>query len=194
MSYDKRLISFSFLSIVLNVIMGIYKIGLAIVSNSVLIFIYAFYNIGAIISKTIFIRNYKKENEKFYLMGVIVVVTSICYMLYSVKMLIGELSFNYHEYIAIGIAAVTFWDIGMATYGIVKAKKRKDIQVESIKLTKLASSFISLNLTQIALLSAINEFDAHIYNGIMGIGVGIISMCIGIYMIYYIRKNTLHLE
>lgn len=104
-------------------------------------------------------------------------------------MLRGELNPNYHEYLAIGIAAVTFWDIGMAIYGIVKARKKKDIKLESLKLTSLASSLISLNLTQIAIFSFKTVKDAYFYNGVMGIGLALIAMCIGIYMVFYIKKS-----
>lgn len=153
MNSEKRLLGTTAISVGVNFIMGIYKIGLAIFTNSVLIFIYSFYNFGTMILKATFIKNYKKESEKYYLVGLIVVITSICYMFYSVKMIRGELNPNYHEYLAIGIAAVTFWDIGMAIFSS----------------------------------KGIN--DQYFYNGMMGIGIALIAMCIGIYMIFYIKKN-----
>lgn len=189
MNSEKRLMGLTTISVVTNLIMGLYKIGISILSNSVLIFIYSFYNFGVMIIKITFMKNYKKESEKYYLVGLIVVITSICYIFYSVKMLMGGLNPNYHEYMAIAIAAVTFWDIGMAICGIVKARKKNDIKLESLKLTSLASSLISLNLTQIAIFSFKGKNYNYVYNGAMGIGLGLIAMCIGIYMIFYIKKN-----
>lgn len=189
MNSEKRLLGTTAISAGVSLILGIYKIVLSILTNSILIFIYSFYNFGSMIIKITFMKNYKKENEKYYFVGLIVVITSICYIFYSIKMLRGELNPNYHEYLAIGIAAVTFWDIGMAIYGIVKARKKKDIKLESLKLTSLASSLISLNLTQIAIFSFKGKNDDYFYNGLMGIGLALIAMCIGIYMIFYIKKN-----
>lgn len=189
MNSEKRLLGTTAISAGVSLILGIYKIVLSILTNSILIFIYSFYNFGLMIIKASFIKNYKKESEKYYLVGFIVIITSICYIFYSIKMLRGELNPNYHEYLAIGIAAVTFWDIGMAIYGIVKARKKKDIKLESLKLTSLTSSLISLNLTQIAIFSFKTVKDAYFYNGVMGIGLALIAMCIGIYMVFYIKKS-----
>ena len=189
MNSEKRLLGTTAISAGVSLILGIYKIVLSILTNSILIFIYSFYNFGSMIIKITFMKNYKKESEKYYFVGLIVVITSICYIFYSIKMIRGELHPNYHEYLAIGIAAVTFWDIGMAIYGIVKARKKKDIKLESLKLTSLASSLISLNLTQIAIFSFKGKNDDYFYNGLMGIGLALIAMCIGIYMVFYIKKN-----
>lgn len=189
MNYEKRLLGTTAISAGISLMLGIYKIILSVLTNSILIFIYSFYNFGSMIIKITFMKNYKKENEKYYFVGLIVVITSICYIFYSIKMLRGELNPNYHEYLAIGIAAVTFWDIGVAIYGIIKARKQKNIKIESLKLTSLASSLISLNLTQIAIFSFEKIDNAYFYNGLMGIGLAIIAMCIGVYMIFYIKKN-----
>ena len=71
----------------------------------------------------------------------------------------------------------------------MNARKKKYIKLESLKLTSLASSLISLNLTQIAIFSFKGASNVNMYNGLMGIGLGVIAMCIGIYMIFYIKKN-----
>ena len=70
MNSEKRLLGTTAISVGVNFIMGIYKIGLAIFTNSVLIFIYSFYNFGTMILKATFIKNYKKESEKYYLKSV----------------------------------------------------------------------------------------------------------------------------
>ena len=47
----------------------------------------------------------------------------------------------------------------------MNARKKKDIKLESLKLTSLASSLISLNLTQIAIFSFKGASNVNMYNG-----------------------------
>lgn len=91
-------------------------------------------------------------------------------------------------YTGIGIATLAFYNITIAIIGIVKAKKDKNLTMETIKLTNLASSLISMSLTQTAILSFTTIEDMFRYNGIGGIFFGILSMIIGIYMIIYTIK------
>lgn len=85
MNSEKRLLGTTAISAGVSLILGIYKIVLSILTNSILIFIYSFYNFGLMIIKASFIKNYKKESEKYYLVGFIVIITSICYIFYSIK-------------------------------------------------------------------------------------------------------------
>lgn len=87
-------------------------------------------------------------------------------------------------YVALLIATVTFTDITIATIGIVKAKKKNDLETEMIKYTNLATALISLSLTQSAILSFTNENqDMSMWNGIGGIVMGSLACIIGVYMI-----------
>lgn len=170
----------------LNAILGIFKIILAIISHSLLLFIYSFYNVSISIAKRTSIREKQKyEYENFYFCGIIVLIASISYILYSDYIYFNGSSSKYNMYVAIGIATLAFYNITMAIIGVVKAKKRKDIKNQTIKFTNLASSFISMSLTQTAILSFTTEGDMSKYNAIGGIVFGVLSAIVGIYMIIY---------
>lgn len=170
----------------LNAIVGIFKIILAIISHSLLLFIYSFYNVSISLAKRTSMREKQKyEYENFYFCGIIVLVASISYILYSDYIYFNGSNSKYNMYVAIGIATLAFYNITVAIIGIIKAKKRKDIKNQTIKLTNLASSFISMSLTQTAILSFTTDTDMSKYNAIGGIIFGILSAMIGIYMITY---------
>ena len=187
----KKYISFRKISTSLNAILGLIKIILAIFSNSILLFIYSFYNISMSIAKRTSVREKQKyEYENFYFCGIIVLISSISYVLYSDYIYFNGSNAEYHMYIAIGIATLAFYNITAAIIGLIRAKKRKDIKNQTIKLTNLASSFISMSLTQTAILSFTTKSDMSKYNAIGGIIFGMLSAIVGIYMIIY----TIHMK
>ncbi len=169
-----------------NAIVGLFKIVLAIISSSLLLFIYSFYNVSMSIAKRTSVRekqNHKYEN--FYFCGIIVVISSISYILYSDYIYFNGSNSKYNLYVSIGIATLAFYHITMAIVGLVNAKRRKNLQTKTINLTNLASAFISMSMTQTALLSSKVNEDMSKYNAIGGIVFGILALIVGIYMIIY---------
>lgn len=169
-----------------NAIVGLFKIVLAIISNSLLLFIYSFYNVSMSIAKRTSVRekqNHKYEN--FYFCGIIVLISSVSYILYSDYIYFNGSNSKYNLYVSIGIATLAFYHITMAIIGLVNAKRRKDLQTKTINLTNLASAFISMSMTQTALLSSKVNEDMSKYNAIGGIIFGILALIVGIYMIIY---------
>lgn len=183
---NEKLILFRKTITSVNAIVGICKIILAIISKSLLLFIYSFYNVSMSIAKRTSVRkkqNYKYEN--FYFCGIIVLISSISYILYSDYIYFNESNSKYNLYVSIGIATLAFYHITMAIIGLVNAKRRKDLQTKTINLTNLASAFISMSMTQTALLSSKVNEDMSKYNAIGGIVFGILALIVGIYMIIY---------
>ena len=169
-----------------NAIVGLFKIVLAIISNSLLLFIYSFYNVSMSIAKRTSVRekqNHKYEN--FYFCGIIVLISSISYILYSDYIYFNGSNSRYNLYVSIGIATFAFYHITMAIIGLVNARRRKNLQTKTINLTNLASAFISMSMTQTALLSSKVNEDMSKYNAIGGIVFGILALIVGIYMIIY---------
>ena len=183
---NEKLILFRKTIISANAIVGLFKIVLAIISKSLLLFIYSFYNVSMSIAKRTSVRekqNHKYEN--FYFCGIIVVISSISYILYSDYIYFNGSNSKYNLYVSIGIATLAFYHITMAIIGLVNSKRRKNLQTKTINLTNLASAFISMSMTQTALLSSKVNEDMSKYNAIGGIGFGILALIVGIYMIIY---------
>lgn len=187
----RRLIFFTGSSILWNVIIALYKISLVITSHSILILLYAFYNISLVITHTSFIRRLRSESEKYYIVGWIVIASSISYIAYSIRILFGDPSSMYYNlYSAVGIAAVTFFDLVMSIIGIRNARKNMNIEEETSKLINLATSLISVSVTQSAILTFMQHEKISLHTGIGGIIFGTLAMIVGIYMIFYIKKHT----
>jgi len=174
----------------LNIIFGLSKVILALLSTSILVLLYAVYNICLGITKRTAVRqNQKHSYQNYYFVGILILASSFIYIGYSIYIYFFGDSAKYHEYVAIGIAALAFYNITMAIIGVAKSRKQNDIQRKNIKLINLASAFISISLTQTALLSFTLGGDNSKYNAIGGIIFGGLSAFVGLYMILGARRT-----
>ncbi len=167
-----------------NILIFISKIVLFFITKSLTFAISSLYNLGIGLARKKIYSN--KENYKS--IGSFVIMASLCFMIYSIWTIIYHKIVNYNLYIGVTIAAVTFYDIGYSIYGIIKSIKNNNRQNNLLMLVNLATALISLELTQSALLSFIQvNVDNSLYNGIIGISVGISSLIIG--MIICFKKD-----
>ena len=122
--------------------------------------------------------------------GLLVIAASTVYLIYSIYIYFFGSAASYHMYIAIGIAAVTTYELIISIYGIKKAKRTKDIKQETLKYINLASALISVSLTQTAILSFTTEGRDMSHAYAVGDAVfGMLALFVGVLMM--IRANQL---
>jgi len=184
-----KILPYTFLN---NFGMGLIKIIGAIITMSLGLLISSFYNfILSIAKKKIFSKKQIPEYKRYFQTGLLIIISGVIYIIYSILLIKLNLSLSYHMYAAILIAAITFTDITMSIIGIIKAKKNKDIQSEMLKYINLSTALISLSLTQSAILSFTNpNNDNSFVNGSLGIMVAILTILIGIYMMLNSKKKN----
>lgn len=164
-----------------NLFMVIIKIILFFLTKSYAFIIYSFYSLCIGLSKKNIFFN---EKGKYKIVGVLLLISSILFMNYSYFVIKTHYNTNYNLYTGIAIATIIFIDIGLAIVGIIKTNKKRNLQNKVLKLTNLATSLISLELVQTALLSFTQKgVDNSLYNGICGIIFGFSSLIISIYVI-----------
>ena len=123
-----------------------------------------------------------KEIKTYIRGGVVLALSSIFYITYSIIQIFYPSSFNYNMIIAIAIAAFATYSIAMSIYGVVKTKG-KTMLIKEYKLTNFATAFNNIVLAQIAIFSFTTTDNMAIYNGAIGIAVGLIVTIIGVYLI-----------
>jgi dihydroxyacetone kinase DhaKLM complex PTS-EIIA-like component DhaM len=171
-------------SYLINILIFIAKVVLFLITKSLAFVISSLYNLGIGLAKKKIYSN--KDNYKST--GSFVIIASLCFIIYSIWIIITHKMVNYNLYIGITIATVTFYDIGYSIYAIRKNIKNNNEKNTLLMLVNLATALISLELTQSALLSFTQaNVDNSLYNGIIGIVVGFCSLIIG--MIIYFKKN-----
>lgn len=164
----------------------------------------AFYSIGMIGAKSIALTGIRKaltgirkasdksKQYHYYLCsGTVLLFSSLLYILYSIRLFYSPMTGSYHMIAALGIAAVTFTEIGLNIRGVIVTRHNNTLLIHAIKMINLSASLIALVLTQTALLSFTdNEADPveiSKANGIIGILMGTAAAVIGIYMICRVK-------
>lgn len=173
-----------------KLIMGIFSLSFFTCASS----FYSFGMIGAKCIALLGIRKAKNKNEQYqyYLCsGVVLIVSSLLYIIYSIRLFRYPITSSYHLYVAIGIAAVTFAEIGLNIKGVIVTRHNHTLLIHSIKMINLSASLIALVLTQTALLSVTAEVDSieiSKANGVTGILMGTVAILLGSYMIYRAKR------
>lgn len=179
-----------------NFLVGCGKLLMGIISLSIFTCVSAFYTYGMVVAKLCALMGLKKEREKQYahyrLTGIILIVTSILYVVYAARLLWNPEVSHYHIYVGLAIATFNFTEIGLNIRGVILARKNDTLLFHALKMVSLAASLISLVLTQTAILSFTHEgmtdYNPSVSNGIMGVLMGSISMLIGVFMLFRVKQ------
>ncbi|MBU5477901.1 hypothetical protein KQI69_01640 [Eubacterium sp. MSJ-13] len=178
-----------------NFVVGLGKLIVGLISLSFFTCVSAFYTFGMVIAKMCALKGIGKSREKQYahyrLTGIILIVASVLYAIYSTRLLFKPEVPHYGINVGLAIATFTFTEIGLNIRGVIVERKNKELLYHALKMVSLAASLISLVLTQTALLSFTHEdvadYDPSFSNGIMGLLMGCVSTIIGIFMLLRVR-------
>lgn len=188
---------FTKISIGANALLAVGKLVLAILSFSIFMCINAFYSIGIALAKYFSHqgldgeKNQKERQDYYRIIGIIILVASLIFAVYSIRMFIGGKSSVYPEIIGISIATFTFAEITLNIRGLLSARRSNNLMLQANKMISLASSLICLVLTQTALMSFAHTGDesvAYAANGLSGIIFGSLAALIGLFMIIHISR------
>ncbi|MGN1030440.1 MAG: hypothetical protein ACI4PQ_02445 [Butyricicoccaceae bacterium] len=121
--------------------------------------------------------------------GRILVLASLLYLVYSGWSYFHPRYTEYHLYIALAIATITFTEIGLNLRGVLIHRKNRSLLIHAMKTIHLAASLISLVLTQSALLAISGEGTHNpSMNALLGLLTGFCAALLGVYMLRRIRR------
>ena len=110
------------------------------------------------------------------------------YVAYSLWTIRHPKTVNYGKITAITIATITFTEIGVNVWGVIKYRKYHSPLFHALKIISLGASLISLVLTQSAILAFADEAQDPSVNGFLGTVTGICAALLGVYMIRRINR------
>lgn len=174
------------------------KLIMGILSLSIFTCANAIYSFGMIGAKGITLTGIRKAQDKseqyqycFYASAVLI-VSSLLYIIYSIRLFFSPNTISFDMNIAIGIAAVTFTEVGLNIRGVIITRHNHTLLIHVIKMINLSASLIAIVLTQTAILSFTSKeadsLEISKANGVIGIIMGTVTTLIGIYMIYRVKK------
>ncbi len=193
---EKKIIVYGKLAFFKNLFYFLFKILVGVYFKSWFLIAIAIYSlfIGYVKNNCSSGLRKNKENIKdihaYIRGGVVLAISSVFYIVYSVFSIYYPSNFEYNMIIAIAIATFATYSIAISIVGVCKTKG-KTMLIKEYKLTNFATAFNNLVLTQIALLSFSNVENSAFYNGLIGICVGVIILGIGLYLMIdgFVKKH-----
>jgi divalent metal cation (Fe/Co/Zn/Cd) transporter len=188
-----RTIRYAKLSMLLNAVLAIGKIGVGVYSLSIFVCVNGFYNVGIALAKHTAVKGHSESEQRghYARVGWIILVTSAVYMVYCANMAIrGRANVTYDMITSLAISTFSFAEIGAAIYGVAAARKMKSLAISAAKRVSLVTALISLVLTQSALLGLTETENVVQYCGWTGLIVGGVSAIIGLSMIVRMRREV----
>lgn len=191
----ERVVKLTRASSTANMVVGIGKLVMGIASLSLFTCVSALYTFGMVIAKSFALAGIQKAKTKqeqyhyYCLSGIILVLASLLFIAYSVRLFLHPATSVYSMYAALTIATFTFAELGINIRGIIVERHNHMPLFHAIKMINLASALICLVLTQTAILSF---SDTQITvppaaNGLIGIVMGAAATIIGIAMIVRVK-------
>lgn len=174
-------------SIIFNTILAAFKIVLAFFYDIFLLGA-GILNIFIMISKLQCYLGIKdKDKTKFErrnkMVALFLFLAGIQYALYLGRFIYANVnSPKYEMVLAIGIAAVSFLEMGIAIRGLF-VSYGKGHYFRNIKIINLCSAMTAIVLTEIALTSFASETDTTFINGLFGIIVGLLISLVSIFIV-----------
>ena len=178
-----------------NFLLGTGKLLLGIFSASFFTVVNALYTYGMVAAKLCALKGIavpvKKQYACYRGAAGILIAASLFYALYASRLLLHPKNTKYHPYLAMGIAAVTFTEIGLNLWGVLAERRKKSLTFHALKTINLASSLIGLVLTQAAILSFASELtdaELSLANGVLGLCMGGCAALLGGFMLWRAAK------
>lgn len=201
---EDRIMFFLIFTTIGNILIALLKFILSLTLPSLWFFINAIFMLVLSFARILSIMDYSKikliQNKskikeigyKNYLNnGVLLIILGITYFFVNVYIYYKGTNTTMHEYATYLVALFAFWSIGSAIYGMIKYPKKHMPILKAVKLTNFANALITLMLTQIVLLDTFANtkvYNSNLINGLTGMGIGLIIVILGLYMIIGINK------
>lgn len=176
------------------------KFEFGLITGSYFFCISGLYTLAVGFSKGIFFKgkkereiNSESERKNYLKMCGILTIASVIYISYMARLFFFPSKISFNMYFSIFIAAFAFTELTLALIGLIKTYGKNDLLLNGLKCVNLASAFMAIVFTQVALLSfAAPEQEVSKYNAIGGILFGIACLSICVYMLvkYFSAKKA----
>lgn len=188
-----RILHLAGMSALGNALLGLGKVASGVLAGSFFVCVNGLYTLALVLARACALAGSAQGTPRAAQFrccrwsGRLLVLASALYVAYSGWSWYHPKAVDCHPYAAIGIAAVTFTEIGLNLHGVWRYRRDDRPLLHALKTINLAASFISLVLTQSVLLSFTGEHDPA-YNALLGGLMGVCAALLGAYMIRRIQR------
>ena len=194
----KNRLLFTRASIAKDVLLVVGKSIISVVSVSFFMFVNALYSAGLGSARFIALKMHEQDRaqqiKSYRQVGVVISIASICYVLYSLRLLFGGKTGVYSMNIALVIALYTFVEFGINVRDALRLRKSHALEAKALRAISFAATLICFVLTQTAIMSFASEGDNSLANALSGIFFGGGASLVGIFVVVQSYRYQKHPE
>lgn len=162
------------------------KLGISIMSMSFFMFANTLYSAGMGQARLTAIKMHMQTKEEqigsYRRVGIIILFSSVCYVLYSIRLFFGGNTGSYSMNVALVIACYTFVEFGINVREIIRIRRSHALEAKALRMISLSATLLCFVLTQTAIMSFANEGDNHFSNALSGVIFGGMSILVGVHI------------
>lgn len=192
-SAESRSLYIAVASGAMNLVLGLGKIVSGILSLSMFTCVNGGYTLGMVFARgcalagSLYPNDQQKQYRYYRRAGVVLLAGSLLYLAYSGWFYFHPKYTAYPKSVALAIATFTFTEITLNVRGILIYRKKRTHLLHALKTINLATSLITLVLTQSAILSfAQGGYYNPASNALLGLLTGTCAALLGIFMLWRI--------
>ena len=167
------------------------KLLISIASLSFFMFVNTLYSVGMGVGRIIAVKMHERSIEEqlkdYRKVGGVILFSSVCYVLYSIRLFFGGKSPDFPMVIALVIALYTFIEFGVNIHQIFLSRKSKALDAKAIRALSFSSTLLCFVLTQTAIMSFAHDGDASFSNALSGVVFGGLAAMVGLYVILSVK-------
>lgn len=185
--YRQHKLVFTRISITKDAFLVVAKGILSLISASFFMLVNCLYSAGMGIARFIALKMHGQDRiqqvKSYRIVGIIIAVASLCYVIYSIRLLFGGSSAEYSMNIALVIALYTFVEFGINVREALRLRKSKALEAKALRAISFASTLLCFVLTQTAIMSFASQADNRLANVLAGLVFGGLAALIGAWVI-----------
>lgn len=187
-------------SVASGISMAVVKIGLGIMTHSLLFIVNAVYYIALCLSRLAIVQQHRsirtisdslkrleREMSVYHRTGLLLCFIGLSYAVFSGFMFFVKAPTRYTQIVAITVATITAVKIGVAIRGLVVAKRERNPMDSAIKFITFTDALLSLVVVQNVMLESQGLDSASESSGMLGMGLGTAVIVAGLIM--FLRRN-----
>lgn len=192
---DRRSLYMAGVSGAVNLFLALGKIVSGILSLSMFVCVNGGYTLGMVLARgcalagLLYPDNQQKQYRHYRYAGAVLLAGSLLYLVYSGWAYFHPKYTAYPKSLALAIATFTFTEIGLNVRGILIYRKKRTPLLHALKTINLATSLITLVLTQSAILSfSHGGYHDPSSNALLGLLTGTCAALLGVFMLWRIDR------
>lgn len=178
---------FTRVAIMKDAFLVIGKTIISVIALSFFMFVNALYSAGMGIARLVALKMHTQERTKqivsYRFVGIIISVSSICYVFYSIRLFFGGTTGVYSMNIALIIALYTFVEFGINIKEAIRLRKSKELEAKALRAISFSATLLCFVLTQTAIMSFAAEGDNSFSNALSGVVFGGLAAQRGLFVI-----------